>query len=286
MIRKMEAALESKLDVVRGIIGDLASALVAYSGGVDSTLLAYLAHELLDDHMLAVVVASPLQPPRELTRAIAVAKKLAIPLEIAEADEISLPGFEDNPPERCYLCKKLRLELLRGLAEREGFEAIMEGSNLDDASLHRPGRRANLELGALSPLEKAGLGKAEVRAAARELGLPNWDAPSRPCLATRFPYGMTLDRGLIARVDAAEEWLEKLGIRQLRVRMEGPREALIEVERGDMQLLRGEEVRERLVKKFRGLGFRRVRLDLEGFRSGSMDEEGRERECEELYAEG
>jgi len=286
MIGKMEAELESKLDVVRGIIGDLASALVAYSGGVDSTLVAHLAREALGDRMLAVVVASPLQPPRELTRAISVAKRLDLPLEIAEADEISLPGFEDNPPERCYLCKKLRLELLRGMADRRGYEAILEGSNLDDASSHRPGMRASLELGALSPLEKAGLRKAEVRAAARELGLPNWDAPSRPCLATRFPYGMILDRGLIARVDAAEEWLEKLGIRQLRVRVEGPREARIEVEPEDMQLLRGEEMRERLVKKFRGLGFRRVRLDLEGFRSGSMDEEGRERKCEELYDEG
>ena len=151
--------------------------------------MAHLAREALGDRMLAVVVASPLQPPRELTRAISVAKRLDLPLEIAEADEISLPGFEDNPPERCYLCKKLRLELLRGMADRRGYEAILEGSNLDDASSHRPGMRASLELGALSPLEKAGLRKAEVRAAARELGLPNWDAllTRNPAYARIFP---------------------------------------------------------------------------------------------------
>ena len=284
-VSAMEATLVSKLDAVRGIIAKLPSALVSYSGGVDSTLVAYLCHEVLGERMLAVTAASPLLPPRDLSRAIAVAKKLDIPFEMLEMDEISLPGFEDNPPERCYLCKRFRLELLGRKAREWGYEALLEGSNLDDASLHRPGRKAGLELGALSPLEEALLGKEEVRAAARRLGLPNWDAPSRPCLATRFPYGMTLDRALLARVDAAEEWLESLGVRQLRVRVEGPGGARIEVEQGDIDRLRGEEVRARLVKKFRGLGFKLIRLDLEGFRSGSMDEEGRDRTCEDLYIE-
>ncbi len=277
--------MENKLEAARGIIAKLPSALVSYSGGVDSTLVAYLAREALGERMLAVTVASPLIPPRDLTRAIAVAKKLSIPFEMVEADEISLPGFEDNPPNRCYICKRFRLELLGKMARERGYGALLEGSNLDDASLHRPGRKANLELGALSPLEQVGLSKQEVRAAARELGLPNWDAPARPCLATRFPYGMTLDRMLLTRVDAAEEWLEGLGLRLFRVRVDAPGEARIEAEEEDMGRLLGEEVRERLVKKFRGLGFRRILLDLEGFRSGSMEEAGRDRKCEELYSE-
>lgn len=277
--------MESKLDVARGIIAELPSAIVSYSGGVDSTLVAFLAREVLGNRMLAVTVASPLLPRRDLTSAIAVAKRLALPFEMVEADEMSLPGFEDNPRERCYLCKRFRLELLGGMARERGYAALLEGSNLDDASLHRPGRKARLELGAKSPLEEAGLSKREVRAAARELGLPNWDAPARPCLATRFPYGMALDRALLAKVEVAEEWLESLGVRQLRVRVDGPGEARIEVEQSDFARLRGEETRESLVKKFRGLGFKRILLDLEGFRSGSMDEAGRERKCEVLYSE-
>lgn len=283
---KVEGTLENKLDAAREMIAGLTSAVVAYSGGVDSTLVAFLAHEVLGDRVLAVTVSSPLVPSRDLARAIAVAKKLELPFEMVEADEISLPGFEDNPPERCYLCKRFRLDLLGKNGRERGYSALLEGSNLDDASLHRPGRKAGLELGALSPLEEAGMTKQEVRAAARELGLPNWDAPARPCLATRFPYGMTLDRAALARVDAAEEWLEKLGLRELRVRVEGPGEVRIEVEKGEVGRLRGEEVRERLVKKFKGLGFRRIRLDLEGFRSGSMDEADRDRKCEDLYIEG
>jgi uncharacterized protein len=283
----MDDLLEDKLRRLQGILSSFSSALVAYSGGVDSTLLARMAHEALGDRMTAVLVASPLLPPRESERAEDIAASLGFPLEVVEADELSLPDFNHNPPDRCYICKGFRLGLLRVMADKRDFEAVLEGSNLDDASLYRPGRRATLEMGVSSPLEEAGLAKDDIRALARESGLPNWDAPSRPCLATRFPYGMELTRELIARVDAAEEVLECLGLRQVRVRLEAPDAARIEVGADELEMLDGKDNREEAVKKLRGLGFRRIMLDLEGYRSGSMDESRPARSCQTLYsAEG
>lgn len=270
----MSNGLEEKLHKLKGILRSYPSALVSYSGGVDSTLLATLAREILGDRMAAIILVSPLLPPRELDRAERVAASLGLPLKVIEADELSLPGFRNNPPDRCYLCKRYRLTILREKALAGGWEMVMDGSNADDAALHRPGRRAAAEIGALSPLEEAGLSKPEIRALARNLGLPNWDAPSRPCLATRFTYGMELERYLIQRVDAAEEELEGMGVRQVRVRMEAPDEARIEVGADELGTVTGKDNRTRLVKKLKALGFRRITLDLEGYRSGSMDGAG------------
>jgi pyridinium-3,5-biscarboxylic acid mononucleotide sulfurtransferase len=280
----MEGSLESKLRILRGILASSPSALVAYSGGVDSTLLAYLAREVLGERMKAVVVTSPLLPPRELERAESIAATLGFPVEAVAADELSVPGFDRNPPDRCYICKRFRLELLQEMAGREGWGAVLEGSNIDDAGAHRPGRRATREMGAASPLEEAGLTKDDVRILARELGLPNWDAPSRPCLATRFPYGMMLEPGLIRMVDAAEDALEGMGLRQLRVRLEAPDTARIEVSPAELPLLDGKDNSDRLVKKLKGLGFRRITLDLEGYRSGSMDDRRPTGRCRTLYS--
>ncbi|MEW6553711.1 MAG: ATP-dependent sacrificial sulfur transferase LarE [Actinomycetota bacterium] len=279
----MDGALEEKLQRLRRVVASYASALVAYSGGVDSTLLALVARQELGERMKAVVVDSPLLPPRELERALRIAASLGMPLAAVEADELSLPGFDRNPPDRCYLCKGYRLGILRDLAAREGWEMVLEGSNLDDAGTHRPGRRATREAGAASPLEEAGLTKSDVRALARELGLPNWDAPSRPCLATRFPYRTELRRELMAAVDAAEAELEGMGARELRVRTDAPGEARIELGAEDTAVLDVKDNRDRLVKKLQALGFRRITLDLEGFRSGSMDESHAHGNCEVLY---
>ena len=281
----MDDSLAGKLEGLKSILASYPSALVAYSGGVDSTLLARLAREVLGERMLAALVDSPLHPPRERERAARVAADLGIPLLVVEGDELSLPGFAHNPPQRCYICKRYRMGALRERADEAGLAALLEGSHLDDAAEHRPGRRALVELGAESPLELAGMGKGEVRAAARALGLPNWDAPSRPCLATRFPYGAALELRLMRLADAAEEALEGMGMRELRVRMEGPREVRIEAGEEEMALFDDRARRDRLIKKLRGLGIRSIALDLEGFRSGSMDEGGRERSRLVLYEE-
>jgi uncharacterized protein len=283
----MNVDLEGKLHILRAMLRSHSSALVSYSGGVDSTLLAVLAHQELGERMAAIILASPLMPPRELQRATGIAQSIGFALQVMESDELSLPGFRHNPPQRCYICKRHRLELLKGTAESEGWGAVMDGSNTDDAAMHRPGRKASEELGCISPFEEAGIAKSDIRAMARDLGLPNWDAPARPCLATRFPHGMDLEHRLMRRVDAAEMELESLGLREFRVRLQSPDEARIEIGLEELQELAAKDNRARLVKKLRGLGFRRILLDLEGYRSGSMDSKETTRRCRTLYiAEG
>ena len=279
----MDEEIGRKFRGLQELLASFPSALVSFSGGVDSTLLSFLAHRELGDRMRAVILSSPLMPPRELERAVDVAATLGFPCRVEETDPLSVPGLAANPRERCYLCKKHLLGRLRDLAVEMGLAAVLDGSHRGDALSRRPGERALREEGAVSPLKEVGLSKAEVRALAEHCGLPNWDAPSRPCLATRFPYGTELAPGIIRRVDAAEEWLEGMGLRELRVRVDGPDWARIEAGREDARLLEGKERRERLVKKFRELGFRRVDLDLEGYRSGSMDEECRGRRVLRLY---
>lgn len=282
----MNDDLEGKLQRVMEALRSLSSAVVSYSGGVDSTLLAALAYEALGSGMLAVHISSPLQAPRETERAIRTADILALPLMALELDEMSLPGFDGNPPDRCHICKKHRLAVLGELARAEGYAAVLDGSNADDEAAHRPGRKALRECGVHSPLGEAGLAKAEVRALARTLGLPNWDAPARPCLATRFPYGAQLDAASLRMVDGAEAVLEGMGARQVRVRVDAPGEARIELGEGDMGLLDEGDNRDRLVDALCGLGFSRILLDREGYRSGSMDEPRRIRRCITLFAAG
>lgn len=279
----MDPETERKLRELREILASFPSALVSYSGGVDSTLLAFLAHRVLGGRMRAAVVSSPLFPPRELRRAVDIASLLGFPCTVVEEDVLSVPGFANNPRDRCYLCKKHTMARLKVLAAEKGLAAVLDGSHRDDSSSHRPGERALVEEGVASPLKAAGLGKAEIRDLAERYGLPNRDAPSRPCLATRFPHGMELSPELLRSVDAAEEWLEGLGLRELRVRVDGPFWARIEAGREEMRLLEGKERRERLVKKFTELGFKRVDLDLEGYRCGSMAGTGRGAHVLTLY---
>jgi len=283
----MKESLELKQERIKEVLRPLSSAVVSYSGGVDSTLVAILAHQILQEGMLAVIVESPLHPPRELARAKETARALGFPLQSMEIHEISIPEFKGNPLRRCYLCKKHRLTFLKKKASAEGWDAVLDGTNADDAAMHRPGGKALEELGVISPLQIAGLTKSHIRALAKKLALPNWDSPSRPCLATRFPYGMELSTDLLKRVDAAEEALEGIGLRQVRVRLQAPDQALIEVDKGEMARLYEKDNQNQVVKKLRGLGFRRILLDEDGYRSGSMDEQGRPRRCRTLYsAEG
>lgn len=282
----MEEGLESKERRLREMVSSHPSAVVAYSGGVDSTLLARIAREELGDRMLALVVHSPLMPSHELESAVRTAGELGFSCHILETDELRLPGFADNKPDRCYQCKKHRLGLLKAEAERRGFTEVLDGSNLDDASTHRPGTRALEEEGVPSPLKSAGFTKAEVRALARKLGLPNWDVPSSPCLATRFPYGMRLVPLLLRRVEAAEDYLRSMGMREFRVRLEGPEWARIEAGAEERSLMEDEETAAQVVKSLRETGFRRVDLDLDGYRSGSMDEQTARRRVLVLFEAG
>lgn len=263
---------DSTLSRLKAVIAKYPSALICYSGGVDSTLLASVARQVLGEAMTAVIVNSPLLPPREFKRALDLASSLGFPLRVIEANELSLPDFRNNPEDRCYLCKRHRLGLIIDDMRSHEFAAVMDGSNADDAIGHRPGRKAADELGGVSPLESAGLTKRDVRDLARRLALPNWDQPSRPCLATRFHHGIELDPELLRMVDAAEEALEGIGLREFRVRLEERGWARIEAAGDELAALVEKENRERLVKKLKDLGFKRILLDLEGYRSGSMDE--------------
>lgn len=246
------------------------SALVAFSGGADSTLLLKLASEQLPVRVLAVTAVSPLHP--DGSHAEEVARQLGVEHRVVALDPLADPEFRNNPPERCYICKRLIFSALFDLARTEGLDAVIEGSNTDDLDDFRPGRRALTELGAGSPLIEAGLSKADVRALSRELELPTAARVSDTCLATRFPYGVELTREALARAGRAEEVLRPLVEGALRVRVHGQC-ARIEVGRTQIPAITDPEVSTRIDDSLRRLGFDVVTVDLAGYRSGSMDED-------------
>ncbi|MBN1579204.1 MAG: ATP-dependent sacrificial sulfur transferase LarE [Anaerolineae bacterium] len=268
-----EMDLTSKTASLAQEIAKLGSVVVAFSGGVDSTLLLAMCVELLGkENVLAVTVESAIHPTIERGRATELAEQIGARHLVLDSDVLNDPEFNANSPERCYFCKRGIMRRLCAIAGEYGMAHVVHGANQSDLGDYRPGARAANEAGAKAPLQDAGLTKNDVRALSKQKGLPTWDEPSMACLASRFPYGTRLTDAGLARVDAAENFLrEVFGLRQLRVRDHLP-VARIELLEADMERITGVEARARVVAKLKALGYTYVTLDLAGFRSGSLNE--------------
>lgn len=265
--------LESQNDqLVRSLVRGLGSVVVAYSGGVDSSVvLAVAREELGPGGVLAVTATSEMYPDEELEQARVLAERLGVRHLVLETDELERADFRANPPDRCYYCKLELFGRLVEIARQEGFAAVADGVNRDDQLDFRPGMAASDELGVRHPLLEAGLSKEAVRSLALRLGLESWSKPAMACLSSRIPYGEEITREKLARVRSAERYLNEQGFEGLRVRHHGHL-ARIEVPAGQLTRMMEEQLREPVVRRFKELGFTYVTLDLEGFRSGSMNE--------------
>ncbi len=262
--------LEYQYVQLKDRIASAGRAAVAFSGGVDSVFLLYAAREALGEQVLALTVSLRAVPRRELGEAEAFCRQQGIRHRIESVDEFSIPGFADNPPDRCYLCKKTLFRRMLAAAEEEGFAVLMEGSNLDDQGDYRPGLRALQELRVESPLKESGFTKAQIREMSRRLGLFAWDKPSMACLASRFAYGERITPEKMERVEQAEEYLAMLGFGQRRVRMHGNL-ARIELLSEELPVMMEDGRYRQVQERLNELGFSYVTLDLKGFESGSMN---------------
>jgi uncharacterized protein len=245
--------------------------LVAFSGGVDSTLLLKVAHDTLGKDVLAVTASAEIHPRWEVEEAVEFARTMGVRHRLVRIKALSEPAIASNPPDRCYHCKRFIFSRLLGIARREGIPHVLDGTNADDRSDFRPGERALRELGVRSPLRDAGLTKRDIRRLSASLGLSTADKPSYACLASRFPYHTELDGKSLRRVEAAEKVLMDLGFRQARVRHYG-RVALIEVEPGRIGDLARKGIRDRISRALKNIGYDYVALDLDGYRTGSLNE--------------
>lgn len=268
---RLEMMLTEKLEQLKALFVEMEQAMIAYSGGVDSTLVAKIAYDILGDRALAVTAVSPSLLPEELEDASIQAATIGIPHQIIQTHEMENPNYTSNPVNRCYFCKSELHDTLKPLAIKLGYPYVVDGVNADDLHDYRPGIQAAKERGARSPLAEVGITKAEVRQISKELGLPWWDKPAQPCLSSRFPYGEEITVAKLQRVGRAEIYLRKLGYQNLRVRSEGET-ARIE--------LPPEQIKEFVLKidlpsvvcAFQEFGFLYVTLDLEGYRSGKLNQ--------------
>lgn len=265
---------DQKLSRLYGLISELGSAAIAFSGGTDSSYLLAVCLDVLGrNSVLALTADSPLTPRAELAQARALAAQLRARHIVLQSDELGNPQIASNPPDRCYHCKFGRFKALLSVCRSEGISHLLHGENADDASDYRPGSRAASELGVLAPLRDVGLTKSEVRHYSRDRGLPNWDKPANACLASRFPYGTVLTAAGLARVEAAEEALRQAWeLRQLRVRDHYP-VARVEVPPEHIPRLAQPDYRARANEALRQVGYRYVTLDLVGYRMGSLNDD-------------
>ncbi|MDB9321662.1 ATP-dependent sacrificial sulfur transferase LarE [Nodularia spumigena CS-591/04] len=263
--------LREKLEQLKVLFGEMEQALIAYSGGIDSTLVAKIAYDVLGDRALAVTAVSPSLLPEELEDAKIQAATMGIPHKIVQTHEMDNPNYTSNPVNRCYFCKSELHDTLKPLALQLGYPYVVDGVNADDLHDYRPGIQAAQERGARSPLAEIGVTKAEVRQLSQQLGLPWWDKPAQPCLSSRFPYGEEITVAKLQRVGRAEIYLRKLGWQNLRVRSEGDtaRIELLPANIKDFVLTTDLQT---VVSAFQELGFIYVTLDLEGYRSGKLNQ--------------
>lgn len=263
--------VELKWDRLKALLSTMGSAVLAYSGGVDSSVVLRAASEVGAFPFIAVTAVSETYPAGELGSAQEFARSLGVRHQILHTGELSSEEFLRNSPDRCYYCKRELFGKLSRIAEQEGIPFVLDGSNADDLSDHRPGRRAALEFSVRSPLVEAGFSKAEVRELARSLGLPVWDKPSLACLSSRIPYGTRITPEILQTVQTAEDLLHAFGFRQVRVRHHGDT-ARIEVDRSEFGLLLSDGIAKKVTASLKKLGYTYVCLDLEGYRTGSMNE--------------
>jgi uncharacterized protein len=266
----MGSSLNQKADRLRAILKEMEGCVIGFSGGVDSTLLFAVAAEVLGERALAVTATSETYPERELREAQDLAARIGGRHRLVVSEELDIPEFQHNPRNRCYFCKKELFGKLRSIADEEGLPHVLDGTNLDDRNDHRPGRQAAEEIGVRSPLEEAGFTKDDIRCLSRQLDLPTWDKPAFACLSSRFPYGTAITAERVSQVGRAEESLRELGFRVLRVRYHGE---VARLELGSEEFVQASgELKQEVVRRVKQAGFTYVALDLQGYRTGAMNE--------------
>ncbi len=269
--RSAVAEIRNKEKKLENLLKNMGRVVVAFSGGVDSSYLLSVARKVLGKkNVCAIVARSPTYTQFELKQAREVAKMLDVNLKIIDTYEMKDPNFYKNPVNRCYWCKRELFSKLKQIAKKENISYIADGSNIDDIKDFRPGSIAGKEFVIKHPLQEAGFEKREIRFFAKKNKLPNWNAPSMACLASRFPYGRTITKKELKKVEKAEEFLKKIGFNQLRVRNYGNL-ARIELHLNQVPLVFNEKIRKGIIKKLHLLGFKHITVDLEGYRTGSMN---------------
>ena len=268
---QMPAELSSKLERLHAIFAPMRSVIVAFSGGVDSSLVLRVAHETIGARVLALTTTSPTMPDEDRESAVSIAKTVGARHLIIDSNELEIPGYAANPINRCYLCKHNLFTVCEAKAAELGIDEIVDGLNLDDLHDYRPGMQAASEKRVRHPLVEAELTKAEIRTLSRAMDLPTWDRPASPCLSSRFPYGTEITPEGLAKVAAGEKLLHAMGFRIARVRYHGD-VARLEVEQTEIARLFQPDVRDVVDREMRKIGFRFVAIDLKGFRSGSLNE--------------
>ena len=263
--------LDVKYEKLNEIVREMDSVMVAFSGGVDSTFLLKVAFDVLGERAIGVTATAPTYPKFELDEAMNLARSIGCRHILMESNELEVPGFADNSSRRCYFCKSELFSILINKSKEQGVKYVADGSNCDDLADYRPGREAAKERGVRSPLVEAGMCKEDIRQLSRKLGLSTWDKPAFACLSSRFPYGTKITEERVKRVEACEAVLRSLSFSQFRVRYHD-NIARIEVRETDFQKILSQDVREKIINDFKKQGFKYIALDIEGYRSGSMNE--------------